>query len=155
MLLNGFNRPLHLDLKVSRLILYYLCLVHVLALLSIVLAALPVFYTSLLLTVVTFSMLLHLRKYKHQTHGIPDKWIYPSQSEWLEVLPNKTKRWKQIKAYQVTGLFSVVVLNNLANNHRKHLLLVHDQIEKATFRRLQVILSARQRYATVNEDSLA
>jgi hypothetical protein len=120
-----------------------------------VLAALPVFYSGLLVAVVVLNILLYFQKYKQQAQGITEKWIYSPQSEWLEVLQDKTSRWKQIKAYQVTGLLSVIALINKTNNRRRHLLLVRDQIDKTAFRRLQVMLSARQRYATVNEDSLA
>jgi hypothetical protein len=155
MLLNGFNRPLRLTLKPSRLLFYHLYFVHSLAILAIVFAALPDFYSAVLLLAVVLSILLQIKKHRQQSASIIEKWVYPGHGEWLQVLANHTVRWQQVKAYQLPGIFSVVVLCNKINNRHKHLLLVYDQMEKGMFRRLQVILSSRERYATVKEDNLA
>ena len=155
MSLNKFNRPLSLKFKPSRLLQYYLYLLHALVLLAVVLAALPFTIKVLLSLLVLASLLFYWYRYGRTVNSGMEYWVYTGQSNWKELLEQKTRRWKQQHAYRLADLFVVIVLKNTSTGDKKSLLLVRDQIDAADFRRLKVILASQQHQATVKDDSLA
>jgi len=154
MSLNGFSRPLRLSPKPSSILRYYIVLLHLLTLLAIYLATLPI-----LLSIFFFFALLISASYYWWQSGLDVKmksieWVWLNETDWIEKTKEEQTWWKLNKIYVITNwLITVQLVNN--RNVSRHLLIVKDQVESSDFRRMLVRLRFQQGTVAVSEDSLA
>lgn len=150
MLSNGFDRPLHLRRKTSRLLAAYLVTVHGLALsallqpLALTLALHIVLYVGLFASAI-YHIVYFVRQ--HDEHGYwvwmsGGVWRYTAEERVLSLITNKTVQ---------TPWFVLVTL--VDNERRKvRLLIIRDQVDTDTFRRLRVRLRLHHDEATAGSE---
>ena len=151
MLSNGFDAPLHLELSTSRILLYFKLLVHLLALVAISLpSGIPIIVKILLYIFVIFSAVITLRKF-WQSALQQQYFIWQKKSLWVEYLDGKEQLWHAQSDHLVTPWFVIVKLCNTGNTLL--LLILKDQCDKQTFRRLRVRLKYFQGEAAIPADA--
>lgn len=151
MLFNGFARPLRLKRKPSPLLGLYLVCLHGLALFALCQPlAIPLVAHVVLLIVWLASVVYHAFYYRRQHDDEPSAWVWQSGGSWL--------RGRAAQAYSLIIRRSLqtpwFVMLCLAAPGRKpvYLLILYDQIDADSFRRLRVRLKCYQDEATARRD---
>jgi hypothetical protein len=139
MLSNGFARPLHLKRKPSRLLAGYLVILHVLAAVALLQPlALSVYTHAVLWLVLLSSAGYHVRYYWRQRDGDDVYWIWQAGGAWLHGDDEQLLALVSSKSV-ATPWFVRVTLAGL-DRKQQHLLIVRDQLDADSFRRLRVRL---------------
>ena len=138
MLSNGFDKPLHLKRKPSRLLAAYLVCLHALALLALLQPlALSILVTAALWGSLLASAGYHVRYFRRQCDDETTYWVWQASGTWLR--GGKEQVYTLVSAKSVnTPWFVIVTLSNLTQQQR--LLVLCDQLDADTFRRLRVRL---------------
>jgi len=149
MLSNGFDAPLRLKLEPSRLLIRFQLLVHVLAFVAISLpSAIPISIKIILCGFVFTSTALMY--YKHKKSDI-EEFMWQKNTLWLESVDEKEKLWYCQRGSLVTPMFVLVRLLN--ENQKRLLLIVQDQCDEQSFRRLRVKLKYFQGEVAIPTDT--
>jgi len=136
---NAFNKPLRLARKPSRLLATYLVLLYLLAFVATGLAGIPLLFkfgSALLLLIGGFT---HYHWYQLHSHDAKTFWVWQSDANWIEDIAGRLQSWSLQPGYVITPWFIMLVLGNAAGKKRR-LLLIRDQTDRDTFRRLSVRL---------------
>ena len=142
MLSNGFEVPLHLQLKKSKLYLGFLIGNHMLALLAISLpSSIPVLIKVVIAIAVFVHAVIQTRKYS-QSFVQPPIWVWQKSGIWFELSRNDEAIWLCGTHHLITSWFVIVDLYNDENKHS--LLIFKDQCSVDSFRRLRVRLKYYQ-----------
>lgn len=154
MLFNGFAGPLRLKRKASRLLGLYLVSLHGLAL-SVLLVplAIPTGVRILLIISWLFSVFYHLSYYRRQRDDDVTTWVWQSGGDWVHGLDSQVYSLVVRRSLQ-TPWFVMLTLN-APGQKNEHLLILRDQIDPDSFRRLRVrIKFAQDETAARREESV-
>ena len=151
MLSNGFDKPLHLTRKPSRLLAAYLVLLHVLVLLALLQPlALASWVQAGLWLIWIFSAGYHRYQYRRQSDVHYDDWVWQTGGTFV--------RGQESACYTVVAAKSLCtpwfVRLTLAgmDGRQQRLLVVRDQLDVDTFRRLRVRLQLHYDEAASSKD---
>jgi len=141
MLSNGFARPLHLRRKASLVLAGFLIVLHVLALIALLQPlAITALVHDLLYPSVVCSVVYHAVFYRHQI----DKahyWIWHAGGSW-QYSDNERLFSLVLPRSVQTPWFVALTLTD--TRQRQRLLIVRDQLDADTFRRLRVRVKLHQ-----------
>lgn len=154
MLLNGFDTPLHLRRKPSRVLLAYLIVIHLLAALALLspIAVQGIAYFTLWLLLVV-SIGYHFNYYQTNSHDDTGYWIWQTDSTWVRATGDANACRLTPARTVSTPWFVLVTLRGPAQQQR--LLIVYDQVAPDTYRRLRVRLKMYYEEAAAgNEDAV-
>jgi len=147
MLSNGFATPLHLKRKPSRLLASYLLLVHLLALLALIQAlAVPPLLRLTAFGLVLLSVVYQSRRYRRQQDVASGYWICYADGSWR--YSGEEANYVLRAAGCVNTPWFVVLTFSGAGGEQRRLLLLCDQIDADSFRRLRVRLKFYQEEAS-------
>ncbi|MGD8783024.1 MAG: hypothetical protein PVG75_01240 [Thioalkalispiraceae bacterium] len=136
MLSNGFDMPLRLKLKSSRLFLRFQAFLHLLAVIAIYLpSSIPLFIKAIFMAYVIFSAYKALRTFLDKQR---ESFVWLKEGDWLSQSSDGDRSWQPATGNLVTAWF--VVVNLKAGRDSRQLLIFNDQIDTETFRRLKVRL---------------
>ena len=151
MLSNGFDTPLRLELKTSKILISFQLLVHLLAIVAISFpSSVPIFIKFVLFVFVAVSAVMLQRKYRYRLHHV-ELFVWQKNSLWIESGGDKQQVWECQPGNLVTPWFVVVRL--CSENKKLSLLIVKDQCDAQSFRRLRVKLKYFQRVAVMPTDA--
>lgn len=150
MLSSGFSKPLLLKRKPSRLLAVFLLVMHGLALVALLLplALTAVVYAALYLGWVA-SAFFHLIYYQRQQDN-EAYWVWESSGTWRYGDSQQAFQVVQAKTVQ-TPWFVTITLRN-AEGQQQLLLILHDQLDADSFRRLRVRLKLHQEEAAASSE---
>ena len=149
MLSNGFARPLHLKRKTSRLLAAFLVNMHVLALLALLQPlALNSILQVLLFGVLLFSGIYHAVLFRRQSDG-QHFWTWQAGGAWRYGEVDQAYALVSSSTVQ-TPWFVTLTLSN--RQQQRRLLVVRDQLDADTFRRLRVRVKLAHEDAAANSE---
>ena len=149
MLSNGFDAPLRLKLDPSRLLIQFQLLVHVLAIIAISLpSSVPLAIKLILYVYVVYSAVRI--QYEYKSAGC-ELFVWQKSTQWLEVVDGKETFWSCQTGNLVLSWFVIVTLTS--ENRRRRLLIIKDQCDAQSFRRLRVKLKYFQGEAAMPTDA--
>ena len=149
MLSNGFDAPLRLKLEPSRRLIQFQLLVHVLAIIAISFpSSVPLAVKLILYVYVVFSAVRIQYDYK-SAHS--ELFVWQKTTQWVEIVEGKETFWSCQSGNLVSPWF--VVVNLASENRRRRLLIVKDQCDAQSFRRLRVKLKYFQGEAAMPTDA--
>lgn len=138
MLFNGFETPLHLKRKPSRMLAGYLLGGHMLALLALSHALAVPFVLHLGLWLLWgASLVYHGYRYWPRSYDSQAWWVWQARSDWV-YNSAPAPALMQLHNAVVTAWFILVTLRNAQTTRR--CLYFADQLEADTWRRLRVRL---------------
>jgi len=153
MLSNGFDKPLHLRRKSSRLLAAYLVVVHGLALIALLQSlAVTQLTHAMLYTCLLASLACHAVYFRRRADG-KNYWVWHPGGVWRQGLEERAFRLLAAESIQ-TPWFALVTLINV-EQQRRRLLIVRDQLDADTFRRLRVRLRLHHDEAALSSDEAA
>lgn len=138
MLSNGFDAPLHLRLKASKVLIRFQLSVHMLAIFALGLPSnIPLAVKVFLFVFVIVSAVIMQRNYRHR---IPrdELFVWQKKALWVEYLDGGETCWLCRPGNLVTPWFVVVRL--CRKEQKRSLLIFWDQCDAQLFRRLRVKL---------------
>lgn len=139
MLSNGFARPLHLRRKPSRLLAGYLLSLHVLAVLALLQPLNIATATHLLLYgVLLGSAGFHVAYFRRQRDQASAYWVWQAGGAWLRT--DKEQPFSLVRGRVVQTPWFVTLTLVAPAQPRQRLLIVRDQVDADTYRRLRVRL---------------
>jgi hypothetical protein len=139
MLSNGFDKPLHLNRKPSRLFAGYLVLLHALALLALLQPlALSALAKGGLWSLLICSVGYHLRYFLQQCDVHNAYWVWQSGGAWLRDIEEHC--YTVVTSRSVNTPWFVVVTLACVDQPAQRILVLRDQLDPDTFRRLRVRL---------------
>ena len=151
MLSNGFDVPLRLKLRPSKLLFQFQVLMHGLALLALMLPSSLLFEIKFMLVVI---LIIHLafvtRRYRQQLNS-NEQLIWQKGDLWISLIADSVTSWNCLSNTLVKAWFVIVNLSN--ENGNRTLLIVKDQCDALTFRRLKVRLKYFQGEAAMPTDA--
>ena len=138
MLSNGFDVPLRLTLKASKILIRFQLSVHLLAIVALGLPSnIPLVVRIFFFIFVIASAAIMQRKYRHRK-SCDELFVWQKKALWVEYLAGKEICWLCQPGNLVTPWFVVV---RLCNKEQKcPLLIFWDQCDAQSFRRLRVKL---------------
>lgn len=149
MLSNGFDAPLRLKLKPSRRLIQFQMLVHVLAIIAISFpSSVPLAIKLILYVYVVYSAVRIQYEYKSARS---ESFVWQKSTQWLEDIDGKETFWSCQSGNLVLPWF--VVVNLVSENQKRRLLIVKDQCDAPSFRRLRVKLKYFQGEAAMPTDA--
>ena len=150
MLSNGFDAPLRLELKASGILIRFQLLVHFLAIVALSFPSdTPLVIKLILYLFVVVSAIMSQRKYRENV-GDPELFIWQKKSNWIEIKKGRENVWHCQQGNLVTPWFVVV---GLQNEKKRRLLILKDQCDAQSFRRLRVKLKYFQGVAVMPTDA--
>jgi thiamine transporter ThiT len=139
MLSNGFDKPLLLTRKPSRLLAAYLALLHTLGVLALLQAlAIPTFGQVGLWILLTLSAGFHARYHRRQCDHSNTGWVW--QASGAFVRGNDDAIYSLITNKSVCTPWFVILTVTGVEQRPRRLLFIRDQLDVDTFRRLRVRL---------------
>lgn len=151
MLSNGFARPLHLRRKASRLLVSYLVGLHVLALLALLQALNISTGTHMLLYgVVLGSAVLQAAYLRRQLDQESAYWVWQVGGAWLRT--DSDRLFHLVSGRSVQTPWFVTLTLAAQGQPRQRLLIVRDQVDADTYRRLRVRLQLHHEDAAVKRE---
>ena len=148
MLSSGFETPLHLKRKPSRLLAGYLLCGHVFVLLAFIQAlAIPVALHVVLWLLWAASIVYHLFRYWPYSYDTHAYWVWQAGGDWLRHESTETTVM-HLKNVVQTPWFILVTLH--AENASQRCLYFVDQLDAPTWRRLRVRLDSSQAVEACN-----
>ena len=149
MLSNEFGVPLPLRLEPSKLLLRVQLLAHILALIALGLpSAIPIAVKITLAIFVFANLAVTLRKNKK---GQIENITWHKDDIWLEQINGQIKTWHSTSGSLVTEMFVIVTL--ASEGKKRRLLVVKDQCNPQSFRRLRVKLKYYQGAVAIPADA--
>jgi len=137
MLSNGFARPLCLQRKRSLLLASYLIVIHLLGLIALFQPMqISSFVLGLVLVLLAISAAYHFRYYRLQCDDAL-YWIWHANASWQYGEPTQTWQLALSKSVQTPWF---VTLTLVSPQQQRRVLIVRDQVDADTFRRLRVRL---------------
>jgi hypothetical protein len=150
MLSNGFDKSLHLKRKTSRVLAVYLVLIHGLVLIALVQPlAIALLIQAMLYAGLFASIAYHVVYFRRQSDG-QYYWVWHSGGVWQHGLEGQVFRLLSARCIQ-TPWFVLVTLINI-ENQRRQILIVRDQVDADTFRRLRVRLKLHHDEAAASRE---
>jgi hypothetical protein len=148
MLSSGFSRPLPLKRKPSRLFAVFLLVMHGLALAALLLplALTDVVHTALFVGLMA-SAFFHLAYYQRQQDN-EAYWVWDANGSWRYGDNHQAFQVVLTKTVQ-TPWFVTIALRN-AERQQQLLLILGDQLDADSFRRLRVRLKLHQEEAATS-----
>jgi len=151
MLSNGFDAPLHLHLKPSKSLYQFHLLAHGMAMLAIFIpSGLLLEIKAFLLVSVVLQFGLITRNYR-QLQNTKEQFIWQKGDIWLSKSADSVTSWTCLPNTLVKARFVIVNLANECN--KRTLLIMSDQCDIQTFRRLKVRLKYYQGEAAMPIDA--
>ena len=152
MLSNGFDKPLHLNRKPSRLFAVYLVLLHALALLALLQ---PLALSNLALgglwSLLIYSVGYHLHNFRQQCDMHNAYWVWQSGGAWLRDIEEHS--YTVVTARSVNTPWFVLVTLACVGQPAQRILILRDQLDSDTFRRLRVRLKLYYDEAAASSDA--
>ena len=139
MLSKKFVAPLWFELRPSRLLRFYLVLIHCLGVIACLLpSALPWYLRLLIIIVVCSSAIVCWRRY-HAEHsnGAAFKWIWRDTDRWHQMVT--AENWRMLPAYYSSPYLIIVRLVN-ESKQKRYLVIFCDQLPDETYQQLYVRL---------------
>jgi hypothetical protein len=137
MLSNGFDKPLLLKRKTSHLLIFYLVGIHVLALLALLQPiALPPAAMLVLWFILLTSVGVHARYIRRQRDNTDNYWVWQTNGMWQRV--NADQTYLLVPSKSVSTPWFVAATLTTPAREKQRLLLVCDQLDADSFRRLRV-----------------
>ena len=145
MLSNGFEIPIRLDAVPSRLYFYFILLVHALAMIAMLYpSSINSLLRGLMAIGVIISCIYHLTIQLRADRWV---WIWQQSGLWLGEQDGFQVAWRLHHTFSETYWFIAIrLVNDL--NQKQDLLLLRDQLDADSFRRLRVRLRFAQVDAT-------
>ncbi len=139
MLSRKFVAPLWLELRPSRLFLFYLAVAHSLGLLSGLLpSSLPWYLRVSIVILICISAVVCWRMYRYEhSNSAALKWIWRDTDRWHQMAT--AAYWQMLPAYFLSPYLIIVCLINDAKQKR-YLFIFHDQLPAAVYHQLYVRL---------------
>ena len=151
MLSNGFDAPLRLELKTSKILISFQLLVHLLAIIAISFPSdVPTVIKFVLYASVIVSAVMFQRNYR-DSMSRAELFVWQKNSLWIESDNDKQQVWQCRPGNLVTPWFVVVRL--YSEKKKRSLLIVKDQCDVQSFRRLRVKLKYFQGVAVMPTDA--
>lgn len=151
MLSNGFDTPLHLELKPSWIFIQLQIIAHCVALFAIVSpSAMSVLVKTGLLIFVAGHFVLLLRDHL-KLKNLQEKLVWQQGGDWLSIYNGVVEVWNNLPGSLITSWFVLIKLSNAKDT--RTLLVFRDQCDTQTFRRLKVRLKYFQGEATIPTDA--
>ncbi len=147
---NGFEIPIRLDRKPSYYQLGFSVITHCLALVaSIYSSGLPLIVKLVLIILIGISFVYQARAI---ITNLP-VWVCYKNGEWLLQSESGSEVWQLVAVQSVTPWFATFQLRNSANR-KIDVLVVRDQVDDQTYRRLRVYLKLAQVEAAIPGDTI-
>lgn len=155
MLSNGFDKPLHLRRKPSRLLLIYIVALHLLAGFSLLQPInLAGFAFSILWLCLIVSAGFHVWYYQRQSRDSTTYWIWQASGAWVRAADEDQLYILDTSKSVSTPWFVMVMLRNTNRQYIRNL-IVSDQLDADMFRRLRARLKLHYDDAAVRNEDLA
>lgn len=150
MLSNGFDKPLHLRRKPSKLLAVYLIVLHGLALIVLLQSlAITLLIHTILSACLLASVAYHVFYFRRQSDD-RDYWIWQAGGVWRHGADEQSYRLFSADTVQTAWFVLLTVIN--LENRKRTLLFVRDQVDADTFRRLRVRLKLHHDEATASRE---
>jgi len=140
MLLNGFETPLHLKRKPSRLFLLCIVFLHFIAGFSLLQPlAVPNTIHGILWIMLCASAVYHVYYYQQKSHDSDSFWLWQAGVDWLQQTDDES-RYQPVLTKTVSSHWFVLLTLCNENAKQQRLLILRDQLSPDCFRRLRVRL---------------